>query len=135
VNLVALAINVGLNMLFFFPLDLGVQGLALGHAGSYVFASLALGLLVRRRLQGLDGANVVASIGRTTLAGLATAAVAWVVARWLGDALGTSSIAEQAVQVFGAIAAGLATFIALATLLRIEEVAMVRRQVAARWRS
>ncbi len=134
VNIVAVTINVGLDLLFFRVMDLDVQGLALGHAGSYLFGSVALGLLIRRRLHGLDGGRVLTSIGRSTLAGLATAAVAWLVARSLGDAVGTATVAEQAVQVLGAVAAGLATFVVCATLLRIDEVALVRRQLAARWR-
>jgi putative peptidoglycan lipid II flippase len=133
VNVVALAINVGLNLLFFYALDLGVQGLALGHAGSYVFASLALAILIRRRLHGLDGGRILGSVARTTVAGVATAGVAWLVARGLGNALGTETVGQQIVQVFGAVAAGLATFVACATVLRIEEVAMVRRQMVARW--
>jgi hypothetical protein len=57
------------------------------------------------------------------------------VARWLGDAFGTATIARQAAQVFGAVGAGATVFVVAATLLRIEEVAMVRRQLVARWRS
>jgi hypothetical protein len=56
------------------------------------------------------------------------------VARGLGDTLGTETVAEQAVQVLCAVAAGLATFVAGAMILRIEEVALVRQQVVARWR-
>jgi hypothetical protein len=38
------------------------------------------------------------------------------------------------VQVLGSVAAGVLVFGAAATVLRIEEVAMVRDQVVARWR-
>lgn len=134
VNVVAVTINVAANLVLFFGLDLGVQGLALGHAASYVFGAVALTLLIRRRLGGLDGGRVLASLGRTTLVGGATAAVAWLVARLLGDALGTATLADQAVQVFAAIAAGLTIFLAASTALRIEEVDAVRRQLVARWR-
>lgn len=134
VNLVALTVNVGLNLLLSVGFDLGVQGLALGHAGSYAFGSVTLALLIRRRLGGLGGARIMAGIGRTAVAGAATAAVAWLVARWLGEGLGTSTVLEQSVQVFGAVLAGLAAFAACAALLRIEEVAVVRRQLLARWR-
>jgi putative peptidoglycan lipid II flippase len=134
VNIVAIAINIALDLVFFFVLDLGVQGLALGFALEYVFGAAALALIMGRRLHGLEGARILATIARTSLAGLATAAIAWLVARWLGDLVGTSSIAEQAAQVFGAVAAGLAVFVVVATLLRIEEVALVRDQLVSRWR-
>ena len=42
VNVAAVAVNVLVDLLFFFVLDLGVPGLALGHAVSYVFASIVL---------------------------------------------------------------------------------------------
>jgi len=134
VNVAAAAIHVAAALFFVLVLDLGVQGLALGHAVHYLVGSVALAMLIRRRLHGLDGGRVLSSIGRSALAGAATAGVAWLVARWLGGALGTETLGAQAAQVFGAVAAGLAVFLASATALKIEEVAMVRRQIVARWR-
>ncbi|MGZ8603372.1 MAG: murein biosynthesis integral membrane protein MurJ [Actinomycetota bacterium] len=134
VNVVAVAVNVTADLLLVLAFDLGVQGLALGHALSYTFGAVALTILIRRRLRGLDGRRLLTSIARTTAAGAVTAGAAWLVARGLGDALGTASVAAQSVQVFGAVAAGLAVFVAAAVVLRIEEVALVRRQLAARWR-
>ncbi len=134
VNVAAIAINVVLDLVLFFVFDLGVQGLALGFALQYVFGAAALAVIIRRRLHGLDGRRFLATLGLTALAGAATAVVAWAVARWLGDAIGTATLGQQAVQVFGAVAAGLVVFAVSATLLRIEEVAMVRNQALARWR-
>jgi putative peptidoglycan lipid II flippase len=134
VNLVAVTINVAADLVLFFGTDLGVQGLALGHAISYGFGSITLLLLIRRRLRGIDGARVLGTVGRTLLAGAATAAAAWLVARWLGTAIGTATLAEQSIQVFSAIAAGLAVFVAASTAMRIEEVDAVRRHLVARWR-
>ncbi|HEX6330014.1 MAG TPA: murein biosynthesis integral membrane protein MurJ [Actinomycetota bacterium] len=134
VNLGALCVNVVVNLILFFGLDLGMQGLALGHAASYVFGSGVLLWLIRRRLGRIDGRRIAATVGRTAVAAGATAGVAWTAARVLGEAVGTTTVAEQSIQVFGAVAAGLAAFVAGAMLLRIEEVAMVRRQLEARWR-
>jgi putative peptidoglycan lipid II flippase len=134
VNLAAVAINVAADLVLFFGADLGVQGLALGHAISYGFGSVALLLLIRRRLRGIDGARVLGTVGRTLLAGAATAATAWLVARWLGTTVGTATLTEQSLQVFTAIASGVAVFVAASTVMRIEEVDAVRRHLAARWR-
>ncbi|MGH2671569.1 MAG: murein biosynthesis integral membrane protein MurJ [Actinomycetota bacterium] len=134
VNLVAMTINVAADLVLFFGFDLGVQGLALGHAISYGFGSIALLLLIRRRLRGIDGARVLGTVVRTLLAGAATATTAWLVARWLGTAVGTATLGEQSIQVFSAIVAGLAVFVAASTVLRIEEVDAVRRHLVARWR-
>ena len=134
VNVAAVAVNVLVDLLFFFVLDLGIPGLALGHAVSYAFASSALLLLIRRRVGPIGGRRILASLGRILVAGLATAAVAWLVAEGFERWLGTTTLATQTVQVLGAVVAGLVVFIASAAALRIEEVEMVRRQVAARWR-
>jgi putative peptidoglycan lipid II flippase len=134
VNVAALFLNVIVNLLFFLVLDLGIPGLALGHAISYVFASSVLLVLIRRRVGRIDGRRIIASLGRILVAGLATAAVAWLVAEGFEQWLGTKTLGEQAAQVLGAVVAGLAVFVASAAALRIEEVGMVRRQVTARWR-
>jgi putative peptidoglycan lipid II flippase len=46
VNIGATGLNIGANLLFVLVLDLGVRGLALGHAVSYVFAATVLFLRV-----------------------------------------------------------------------------------------
>lgn len=134
VTAVAVALNVVADLVLFFGLDLGVQGLALGHAGSYAFASLALLLLIRRRLQRVDGARMAASFGRTLLAGGLTAGAAWLVARWAGNTFGVEHLGEQVVQVLSAVAAGFVVFVVAAVTLRIEEVDMARRQLVGRLR-
>jgi hypothetical protein len=72
------------------------------------------------------------TVARSLVAGAATAAAAWGVVRLLGDAVGTATVGGQAVQVFGAVAVGLAVFAAAAVVLRIEEVTMVRDQLLRR---
>jgi putative peptidoglycan lipid II flippase len=134
VNIAAVAVNIVLDLFFFFVLDLGIQGLALGFALEYTIGVPLLVALMRRRLVRLDGRRILGTIGKTAIAGSLTAATAWLVAQALGDAMGTVTFAEQAVQVLGSVAAGVVVFVAAATLLRIEEVAMVRDQVVARWR-
>jgi putative peptidoglycan lipid II flippase len=134
VNIAATALNVGANLVFVLALDLGVRGLALGHATSYVFAATALYLRVRARTGGLGGERIASSIGRALVAGVATATAAWLVAEGMGRWLGTATLGAQAAQVLSAVAAGLAVFLASAAALRIEEVDMVRQHVVGRWR-
>jgi putative peptidoglycan lipid II flippase len=134
VNVAAVTVNVLVDLVFFFVLDLGVPGLALGHAVSYGFASTVLLLMIRRRIGPIGGRRIAASLVRILVAGLATAAVAWLVAEGFERWLGTKTIAAQTAQVLGAVVAGLAVFIASAAALRIEEVGLVRRQIGARWR-
>ena len=134
VNIAATALAITANLVFVLALDLGVRGLALGHATSYVFASIVLLLLLRRRLGGLEGGRLAGSIARVLVAGLGTAAAAWLVARTFEDLFGTATLGAQAAQVVAAVTAGLVVFVASAVALRIEEIDMVRRQLTSKWR-
>jgi putative peptidoglycan lipid II flippase len=134
VNIVATAVNIGANLLFFFAFRMKVPGLALGYSISYAFGSIALLLLIRRRLGGLDGRRIVPTVARTLVASIATALLAWLAARQIGHALGTATVGAQAAQVAGAVLAGLLAFVAVALILRIDEVETIRRQLTARWR-
>jgi len=134
VNIGAVALNTVANFVYFFVLDLDVRGLALGHATAYAAGATALLLLIRRRIDGVEGARVLGSIGRTLAAGGLTAATAWLVARWLGETMGIATLGQQLVQVASAVGAGLVVFVVAATLMKIEEVDMVRRQLISRWR-
>ena len=133
VNIAAVGLNVLVDLLFVLALGMGVKGLALGHATAYTFGSIALLAMIRRRLGGLDGRRIVSGLSRTFIAAGITAAVAWSVARAIGGWVGTATLGGQAAQVLGAVAAGILAFVAAALMLRVDEVDVVRRQLAARW--
>lgn len=134
VNIGSLGVNVGVNLVLVLVLDLGVRGLALGHAASYLFsASVALAIL-RRRLGRLEGRSVARTIVRTLIATALSASAAWVVARAMAAWLGTDALAAQVLQVTAAVGAGIGTFLLGALILRIEEVDTVERHLLARWR-
>jgi putative peptidoglycan lipid II flippase len=135
VNIGALGVNVGANLLFVLGLGLGVRGLALGHAASYVFASIVAFLLLRRRIGGLDLRAMGSSLGRTLVAAGLTAAGAWVTATAVEAWLGSSSLTGQAIQVVAAVVVGLGIFLVAALIFRIEEVDTVKRQIASRRRT
>jgi putative peptidoglycan lipid II flippase len=134
VNIGATALNITANLVFVLGFDLGVRGLALGHALSYLFASIVLFLRLRTRIGGLGGERIGRSIGRVLVAGVATAGVAWLVSEAIARWMGTTTLTAQAIQVAAAVTAGMAVFLASASALRIEEVGLVRRQMTARWR-
>jgi putative peptidoglycan lipid II flippase len=134
INIAAVGLNVGVNLLYFFTFHLGVRGLALGHATAYAFASVAALVLLRRRLGGLDGRTVWASVGRAFVAALATGGVAWAVARAMGHVVDPAGLGGAAAQVLVAVAAGLLAFGVAARILHMDEVDSVRRHLLARWR-
>ncbi|HVH53453.1 MAG TPA: murein biosynthesis integral membrane protein MurJ, partial [Actinomycetota bacterium] len=133
VNIAAVCLNVLVDLVLVLALGMGVRGLALGHAIAYTFGSIGLLALIRRRLGGLDGGRIVSGLSRTFLAAGITAAVAWLVARGIGEWVGTGTLGGRAAQVLGAVAAGILAFVASALMFRVEEVDVVRRQLAARW--
>ena len=133
INIAAVAVNTAANFIYYFAFGLGVRGLALGLATAYTFASIAALVVIRRRLGGVEGRRVLSGIGRTLIAAAATGLVAWSVARLLGDVLGTATKVAQLLQVLTAVIAGVLAFAVVALILRIDEVALVKRQLTARW--
>lgn len=132
VNVAAAIVNIALDVLYVNGLSLGVEGLALGHASTYAFSTTVCVILVRRRLNGIDGPRIAESVARIGVASLAAAAAAWSVQRALDSVLG-GGLAAQLLQVAGAVVAGVLAFVGLALMLRIEEVDVLRRQLTARW--
>jgi putative peptidoglycan lipid II flippase len=134
VNVVSATVNIGLDVLYVNGLNLGVQGLALGHASTYLFSTAVSIVLLRRRLGTIDGLRVMASVARIAVAAAAAAAAAWVVWRLVGGDAAHRAVAVQAIEVVAAVVAGVLAFLVAALMLRIEEVDVVRKQVTARWR-
>lgn len=132
VNLVATAINVGSNFLYF--RIFGVKGLALGYATSYSFAAILSLLILRRRLGGIEGRSLADGIWRVVAAALVTGAAAWGAVRGIGSVVDTSALGGQILEVGGSIAAGLVLFVGAVRLLRIEEFALIRRALLGRVR-
>jgi putative peptidoglycan lipid II flippase len=134
VNVAAVGLNIVADLVYVLALGLGVRGLALGHATAYTFGSLALLFLLRRKLGRIDGRRILSGLSRTVVAAGITGLVAWGVARALGDRVGTATVGAQALQVLGAVLAGLLAFVAASLMLRVEEVDVLRKQLGARWR-
>lgn len=130
INLVASALNAGVNVLFF--RYLGVEGLALGLTTSYTFATIVAAVVLRRRLGGLDGRRVAASFSRIGVAGAAAAAAAFGTAKVAARILGPTGLGPEVGQVLGGVLVGGLAFVALALALHVEELGMVRRLVTSR---
>jgi putative peptidoglycan lipid II flippase len=128
INVFAVGLNIAANVALF-PL-LGVKGLALGHATAYTFAAVTAGLLLRRRLGGIEGRGLSRGLAKILAAAAVTAAGAWAVATFLGRSLGVESLVEQVIQVGTSVLAGLIIFLSAALLLRIEELELVRRTIS-----
>jgi putative peptidoglycan lipid II flippase len=127
VALANLAFQVALNAALF---RVGVWGIPLATSIVNVVSTLALLVVFRRRLGRMDGGRILASYAKIGAASAAAAAAAFGAWYGLDDALGRS-LGAQVVSVTAGVAAGAAVFLALARILRIEELdalaSLVRR--------
>lgn len=119
VNIVAVAVTIATAIPAFALL--GVPGLALAHALTYLSGTILGGAILRRRIGGIDGARLASSHGRIALASAATGVVSWLVAEAVGDAIGVRRLGGQLAQVASAMLAGLVTYGLAAKVLRMTE--------------
>jgi putative peptidoglycan lipid II flippase len=135
VNLAAAAVNIGADLVMISVFDLSVPGLALGHAISYAFATLACALLLRRRLVSLDGRRVATTVARVLPAALASAVAAalaaWGIRELTGD---PGAFGVQVLEVAAGVVAGVLVFTGCALMFGIREVDEVKDAVLRRFR-
>ncbi len=134
VNVAAAALNVVADLVYVFVFHLGVRGLALGHATSYVFSTIVCVAILHRRLGGLDEARILRATGRVAVAAAATASVAWGAARAVATAIGVASSGARLVQVGAGISAGFLVFGAASLIFRLEEADVLKEALARRFR-
>jgi putative peptidoglycan lipid II flippase len=130
INLFAVGLNTAVNFIYYRYLK--VEGLALGHATAYTFAALMAAFILHRRLGGLEGRRLAPVLGQILLAGAGTGGASWLVARWVGNAVGTASFGPQLLQVLGGLVAGVGTFLAISVAFRMPELQLIK-QAALRW--
>jgi putative peptidoglycan lipid II flippase len=134
VNVGVACVNVAAALLYVGPLDLGLRGMALAHATSYLVGATALLVLLQRRLGRIDGPRIVRTVVKSAVAAAASAATALAVATVWMPASGERSVLVHGARVSSAIAAGVLVFLATALILRVGEVDELRRTVLRRFR-
>lgn len=100
---------------------LGFGGLALANSTATLLEALLLLILLRRRLGGLDGRALVASVGRTTIAAALMGAALYPLAQWAGAQEAGVRIATD----IGALLGGVVLYIGVSALLRSPELGQV----------
>ncbi|MGH2693440.1 MAG: murein biosynthesis integral membrane protein MurJ [Actinomycetota bacterium] len=129
INCAAIALNTAVNVPMFQLL--GVEGLAAGHAISYVFGVTAQGVSLNRRVGGIWGREVTASVTRIGAAALGMGVVVWVAWRALAPLVG-AGLFGQTLEVAVPAGVGAVAFLLLAHVLRVPELDMVRGLIARR---
>jgi putative peptidoglycan lipid II flippase len=134
VNIAAALVNLGANFLY---LSLGwkLPGLALGHATSYVFATLVCLVVLRRRLGRIDGTRILATLVRVIPASLLASGAALLASRTIQEAFGSGAgNLSRLAEVSGGVVTGLLVFAMSTLIVRIDEADEVKDAVLRRFR-
>jgi putative peptidoglycan lipid II flippase len=126
VNLVAVAVNVVVNLALFnlLPEQWKIPGLAFGHVSSYTVGSALLLYLLSKRIGGLGGGAIAGALARMLAAGL----VMFGITILIGDAVALAvapGLARDLITVVAGVAVGAGVYLAVARLLRVEELALL----------
>jgi putative peptidoglycan lipid II flippase len=133
-NIAVAVVNLAFDVWLAFGLDLGVPGLALGYAASYITGTAILSFMLSRKLSGVDGRRIASTVARTVGAAAFTAAAAWAAATAVANVVDIDRAGMRLMQVALGVAAGVLAFAAGALIFRIREADEVRRALAARFR-
>ena len=130
INCAAVALNIAVNL----PLYawLGVKGLAAGHALAYTFGAVVQARVVGRRIGGLDGARIRTSAFRIGAAGAGMGAAIWAASELVRGVVGTTGTGAQVTVIVTALVVGVGSYLGLAHIFKVEELAHIRAIVTRR---
>jgi len=111
---------------------IGYRGLALGTALAAMFNAIMLLTMLSRRLDGLEGRRVAATLAKVLVASLIMGAAAAATEVWLHGPFPGSGIVVKAIRVFTAMGVGVLVLVAAARLLRVRELDEAVRLVLVR---
>jgi putative peptidoglycan lipid II flippase len=134
VNMAAAGVNALSNLALTLVFGLGIGGLALGHAASYMFGTLVLSGILRRRLRRLDGRRIGRTLALVGPAALLSAGAALGAVVLIRETVGEDTAPERLLQVGVAVVAGLLVFVSAALIFRLREVDDLRKVVQRRHR-
>jgi putative peptidoglycan lipid II flippase len=132
VSMVTVLLNAGLNIML--VRVLGFRGLALGTSIAAFFNAIALFVLLRHRLGGLDEKRLASSFARIVVASLAMGLAAMAVDRALGSWLPGAALLMQVVRLAATIGAALVVLAGASWLLRLREFTEAAALVSRRFR-
>ena len=130
INVVAVAFNTAINIPLF--IWLGVKGLALGHALSYLLGLILQARSLSRLIGGLDGARVAKSVAKIGAAAAVMGALVWLASAGLQRLLDPESLLEQMTALLGAVIVGVGSYLGVAVALGVEELSILKEIVARR---
>jgi putative peptidoglycan lipid II flippase len=124
VNVVENVVTIALDFVLF-P-HMRVAGLALAHSVGYVVGAVLAAVLLARRVGGLESRKTLIELLKVSAATGVAALVMVVVLAVLGAAIGTGP-GQAPLRLAAGGVTGLATFIAAARMLAVEELGLIRK--------
>jgi len=125
INCATTAVNIAINVPMFALI--GVEGLALGHAASYLFGTALQAFVLARRTGGLDRKRVVNSAGRIGAAGLVMGFIVWGASAGIESLVRPIGLAQQLLVLCVPVVLGVGAYLGFAHLFGVEEMSQVRR--------
>jgi len=110
---------------------LGMIGLILANSAQLTIHALTMLVLIQRRMGGLGGHGIMALAFKTLLAALVMGGVVYLTLSGLQRVLDANTLVSKLVIVGGAGGVGLATYLGMIALLRVEEARLVGEMI---WR-
>jgi len=110
---------------------LGMIGLILANSAQLTIHALTMLVLIQRRMGGLGGHGIMALALKTVFASLVMGGITYLALGGLQRALDASTLVGRLVIVSGAGGVGLATYLGMIALLRVEEAKLVGEMI---WR-
>jgi putative peptidoglycan lipid II flippase len=102
--------------------NLGHVGVALATSSVALVNFFALALLMRKRIAGLNGREIIASFIKIAIASAVMSAICYFSYNFLTDSLGAKNLVVKFIEVFVPIALGGIAFVVVAKILRVGEV-------------
>jgi putative peptidoglycan lipid II flippase len=106
----------------------GLLGLSASFAIAYGASALLTLYVAARRVEGFDLGSLLARLGRMLVAAVAMALCVWGTARTVGGNTGAAAV----VRVAAGTVVGVVTYVAALVVLRVPEVAQLRRRLLGR---
>jgi putative peptidoglycan lipid II flippase len=128
VSLISILVNYATAATMLDVVRVGHAGLALSTSAVAIFGSVALFIILRNRIGGIHGRELVDSLWRISAASLAMGAVIWGTSSLVQGRLGHSALAHL-VNLAVSIPVGLAVLYAACRLLRVPEVELATRSI------
>lgn len=130
VSVLSVSLSIALNWIFLHYTSLGVGGFALSFSIMGMVNMFLLMIILRKKIDGIDGQAIAGSFIKTLGASLVMTGVIYLVQQTIANLAGRWSLSghwEAAVVVVCGMAAGIPVFFAMAWLFKMDEIAMTIR--------